>query len=195
MNELTTIPDDLTLLRRIADGDGAAFDLFVKRMEKLVFSTVFRVLNDVQDTQDVSQEVFLQIWQKARLFNEKLGRPTTWTATLARNRAIDRVRQKQRQSRLVDSFEEKMRPDDVEKVDSLDLLSAKERGQEVRTAVMDLSPGQREAISMAYFEGLTQTEIASRLNQPLGTVKARIRRGLVKLRERVVPALEVEALT
>ena len=162
-------------------------------MERLVYSTIYRVLNDRQDTEDVAQEVFLQVWQKAKLFNAQRGKATTWIATLARNRAIDRIRHKQRQSKLMDNYGEKMRPRDVDDVDSSDLLDAKECGVEVRSAVMDLSPEQRQAIEMAYFQGLTQSEIAGRLNQPLGTVKARIRRGLVRLRERVVPALQVEA--
>ena len=184
---------DLLLLERIAAGDRASFDLFVNRMERLVFSTVYKVLNDRQDTEDVSQEVFFQVWQKAGLYNAQRGKPTTWIATLARNRAIDKIRHKQRQSRLLDSYSDKMQPRDVDDVDSSDLLDAKECGAEVRSAVMQLSKEQRQAIEMAYFKGLTQSEIAGRLNQPLGTVKARIRRGMVKLRERVVPALQTQA--
>ena len=184
---------DLLLLERIAEGDRASFDLFVTRMKRLVFSTVYKVLNDCQDTEEVSQEVFFQVWQKAGLFNAQRGKPTTWIATLARNRAIDKIRYKQRQSRLLESYSDKMQPPEFDAVNSADLLDAKECGAEVRSAVMQLSKEQRQAIEMAYFKGLTQSEIAGRLNQPLGTVKARIRRGMVKLRERVVPALQVEA--
>ena len=191
----TTEPltNDLLLLERIAEGDRASFDLFVIRMKRLVFSTVYKVLNDRHDTEDVSQEVFFQVWQKARLFNAQRGKPTTWIATLARNRAIDKIRYKQRQSRLLESYSDKMQPPEFDAVNSADLLDVKECGAEVRSAVMQLSKEQRQAIEMAYFKGLTQSEIAGRLNQPLGTVKARIRRGMVKLRERVVPALQVEA--
>lgn len=194
MNQTTETPTtDLSLLDRIAAGDRASFDQFVTRMERLVFSTVYKVLNDRQDTEDVCQEVFFQVWQKAGLYNAQRGKPTTWVATLARNRAIDKIRHKQRQSRLLDSYSDKMQPRDFDDVDSSDLLDAKECGAEVRSAVMQLSKEQRQAIEMAYFKGLTQSEIAGRLNQPLGTVKARIRRGMVKLRERVVPALQTEA--
>ena len=193
VNNTNALPSDLELLQSIADGDRRAFDCFVKRMEKLVYGTVYRVLNDAQDTEDVSQEVFFQVWQKASLFNEQRGKPTTWVATLARNRAIDKIRHKQRQSRLMNSFSEKMVPRDADEVDSSDLLDVKERGATVRSAVLELSPEQRQAIEMAYFSGLTQSEIAGQLDQPLGTVKARIRRGLVKLREQVIPALAVEA--
>ena len=86
-----------------------------------------------------------------------------------------------------------MLPLELDNVDSSDLLDAKECGAEVRSAVMQLSTEQRQAIELAYFKGLTQSEIAGQLNQPLGTVKARIRRGMVKLRERVVPSLQTEA--
>ena len=189
----TTSPTDFELLENIAKGDRRSFDLFVTRMERLVFATVYKVLNDRQDTEDVSQDVFLQVWQKAGLFNAQRGKATTWVATLARNRAIDKIRYKQRQSRLLDSYSDKMQPRDSDEIDSSVLLDAKECGAEVRSAVMDLSPEQRQAIEMAYFKGLTQSEIAGQLQQPLGTVKARIRRGLGKLRERVVPALQVEA--
>ena len=87
MNQPTELPPtDLLLLERIASGDRASFDLFVTRMERLVYSTVYKVLNDRQDTEDVSQEVFFQVWQKAGLYNAQRGKPTTWVATMARNR-------------------------------------------------------------------------------------------------------------
>ena len=183
---------DIELLQNIANGERASFNLFVKRMKKLVYWTIYRVLNDAQDTQDVSQEVFFQVWEKACLFNERRGKPTTWIATMARNRAIDRIRHKQRQARLLESYGEKMCPKEVEEVNSADLLDAKECGSAVRLAVMDLTPDQRQAIEMVYFEGMTQSETANKLDQPLGTVKARIRRGLGKLRESVIPALSVD---
>jgi RNA polymerase sigma-70 factor (ECF subfamily) len=156
-----------------------------------VATSVYRVLNDHQDTEDVVQEVFLQVWQKARIFDSQRGKATAWVATLARNRAFDKIRHKQRQSKLLNNFSEKMQPRDVENVNSADLLDAKECGQEVRSAVLQLSPRQRQAIEMAYFAGLTQSEIAGSLNQPLGTVKTRIRRGISKLREHVLHALAV----
>jgi len=194
MNQPTELPPtDLLLLERIASKDRASFDLFVTRMERLVYSTVYKVLNDRQDTEDVSQEVFFQVWQKAGLYNAQRGKPTTWVATMARNRAIDKIRHKQRQSRLLAGYTDKMLPLELDNVDSSDLLDAKECGAEVRSAVMQLSTEQRQAIELAYFKGLTQSEIAGQLNQPLGTVKARIRRGMVKLRERVVPSLQTEA--
>ncbi|MFT4641116.1 MAG: RNA polymerase sigma-70 factor (ECF subfamily) [Verrucomicrobiales bacterium] len=192
MSNMSNLQSDLELLKGVANGDRQCFDLFVKRMERLVYGTVYRVLNDPQDTEDVCQDVFLQVWQKANLFNEGRGKPTTWVATMARNRAIDKIRHKQRRSRLLTSFSEKMTPQESDDVDAADFLDAKECGAKVRSAVMELSTDQRQAIEMAYFNGLTQGEIAGKLNQPLGTVKARIRRSLLKLREQVIPALSVE---
>ena len=176
---------DLDLLKGVAAGDRLKFEAFVERMRKLVTSVIYRVLNDPQDTEDVAQEVFTQVWNKANLFVASRGKPTTWVATLARNRAIDRLRSKQRRARLMEDFTTANDPKAMEMTDSSDLVSLRERGTHVRNAVMKLSPQQREAIEMAYFAGLTQSEIATRLAQPLGTVKARIRRGLGKLRETV----------
>lgn len=185
--------EDLKLLRGIAQGNRRDFDRFVRRMEKLVYSVVYRVLGDAQDTEDVCQEVFLSVWKKASLFDQQRGRPSTWVSTLARNRAIDRIRHKQRRSRLLEDFSEQVViPQEKHDVDSSELLAHKERGQQLRDAVMTLSPEQRQAIEMVYFKGLTQGEIAAELKQPLGTVKARIRRGLGKLRERVVPTMAAE---
>jgi RNA polymerase sigma-70 factor (ECF subfamily) len=182
--------EDLQLLRAIAEGDGRAFDVFVQRMEKLVFTVVYRVLEDVQDTEDVCQEVFLSVWKKAGMFDRQRGKASTWITTLARNRAIDRIRQKQRRARLHDEFGEKV--EERHEVDSSVLVETKERGLQLRKAVKTLSPEQREAIELVYFRGLTQGEIASELNQPLGTVKARIRRGIGKLREKVGPSLAAQ---
>ncbi|CAN5368498.1 sigma-70 family RNA polymerase sigma factor [soil metagenome] len=183
-------PDDqereMELLRGIAMGDEVSFEQLHDRFAPVVYSTVFKVLNDTQDTEDVAQEVFSQIWQKAGLYNRERGKPLTWVATMARNRAIDRFRSKQRRSRLRDEFEEESRGRSfVTHVDSADEVYAKERSRIVRSAVMELSDEQREAIELAYFTGLTQNEIARNLGEPLGTIKARIRRGMMRLRSTV----------
>lgn len=132
------------------------------------------------------QEVLMQVWQKAHLYERTKGKPLTWITTLARNRAIDKIRSKQRRSRLNDDFEQESRTVQPEFVDDTsDLLISKEKDAVVHNAVLELSEDQREAIQLAYFNGLTQNEIAERLNEPLGTVKARIRRGVQKLEHTV----------
>lgn len=185
----TTIPPeevdaDTALLNAIGQRDVVAFQQFYRKFSGLLYTTIHRVLNDHQDTEDIMQEVLMQVWQKAHLYEPAKGKPLTWITTLARNRAIDRIRAKQRRSRLNDDFEQESRtvqPEFVE--DTSDLLISKESDSVVQSAVMELTPDQREAIQLAYFKGLTQNEIADQLNEPLGTVKARIRRGVQRLEQ------------
>ncbi len=175
---------DARLLRGIANGDRDCFRQLHDRYEGLLFTTIFKVLNDRQDSEEVLQETFFNLWRKAGLYVAGRGRPVTWLASLARNRAIDRIRSKQRQARLRDALE----VDDTRSTESdapVDGRTAAARRDEcraVRKAVIELTPIQREAIEMAYFHGLTQQEIAEKLGEPVGTVKARIRRGIRRLR-------------
>ncbi len=181
---------DAELLARIADGDSVGFEELHERFAGLVYSTVYKVLNDVPDTEDVAQEVFSQIWTKAHLYSRQRGKPLTWIATMARNRAIDRLRSKQRRYRLSDQFRDESNVfDRTTEADSSDEVYAKEAGHIVREAVLELTDDQREAIELAYFGGMTQLEVAESLRQPLGTIKARIRRGMIKLRQAVEPQL------
>lgn len=178
------------LLRRIANGDRVSFEELHDRFAGLVYATVYQVLRDHQDTEDISQEVFLSIWKKAKLYHESKGEPMTWVASLARNRAIDRIRAKERRSRLreaVQSEPETVAPSAIP--DAGQMASTRERGGIVRSAVMQLTPEQRQVIEMAYFAGLSQSQIAEKIDAPLGTVKARMRRGLGKLRGLVEPQL------
>jgi RNA polymerase sigma-70 factor (ECF subfamily) len=178
------------LLRRIANGDRVGFEELHARFAGLVYATVYQVLRDHQDSEDVSQEVFLSIWKKAKLYHESKGEPMTWVASLARNRAIDRIRAKERRSRLRDAVQaepESVAPSAIP--DAGHVTSTRERGGIVRSAVMQLTPEQRQVIEMAYFAGLSQSQIAEQIDAPLGTVKARMRRGLGKLRGLVEPKL------
>lgn len=187
--------DEVEMLRRVARGERAAFAELHDRFSGVVYSTVYKVLNNVQDTEDVAQEVFAQIWKKAKSYDRKLGKPLTWIATMSRNRAIDRIRSKQRRSRLNGSFEEMSKVEvSTQRDDQRDMIDIRERGELVRSAVLELTPEQREAIELAYFGGLSQSQVAENLGQPLGTVKARIRRGLHRLRETVESRYGSEAL-
>jgi len=175
---------DIEMLQQIGQRDVAAFQAFYRKFSGLLYSTIQRVLNDHQDTEDIMQEVLMQVWQKAHLYEPTKGKPMTWVTTMARNRAIDRIRSKQRRSKLNDDFENESRVIQPEFVDdTTDVLIAKESDQAIHSAVMELTPDQREAIQLAYFSGLTQSEVADRLNEPLGTVKARIRRGVQRLEQ------------
>ena len=175
---------EIELLRRIGAGDLPSFEELYRRFSGMLFATIFRILNQQEAAEDVLQEVFLQIWEKAPLYDPVRGKPLTWIVTLARNKAIDRLRSTQRSHRLQSEVEREAQAfDPAEERNSADALEAVEQGKLVREAVRKLSKDQREAISLAFFSGLTQTEIAERLGEPLGTVKARIRRGMMRLRE------------
>lgn len=184
------IKEDIQLIQRIAERDSAAFQTFYQKYSGLIFAAISNVLNDHHDTEDVMQEVLVQLWNKAHLYEPRKGKPLTWLTTMARNRAIDRIRSKQRRSRLNDDFENENKKLQLEFEESgLELLEEKERDTLVKNAVSKLNEDQREAIYLAYFNGLTQAEVAERLNEPLGTIKARIRRGVNRLEALVKPRL------
>lgn len=174
-------------IRGIANGDRECFQRLHDRYESLLYATIFKVLNDHSDAEEVLQEVFFSLWRKAGQFLESRGRPVTWLNSMARNRAIDRIRMKQRRAKLRDGFQEEqtINPTNSCGVSGSQAATRRDACRAVRSAILELTPVQREAIEMAYFEGLTQKEIAQLLGEPLGTVKARIRRGLAKLKDTV----------
>lgn len=177
------------LLARIADGDTGAFSQFYDQLANVLFSIAVRILGDAHDAEDVVQEVFVLIWARAGSYDPKLGKPVTWAITLLRHKAIDRLRVSQRRHRLVEAATTEQLAGDIFHEAASDELLGKEAARAVRVAVAQLAPEQKQAIEMAFFSGLTQTEIADTLQAPLGTVKARIRRGMLELRE----ALEAHA--
>jgi RNA polymerase sigma-70 factor, ECF subfamily len=188
--ELPTLVDDQIevsrLLGLMASGDRAAFDQLYLKYRNLVFSIALQVLHSHEDAEDTTQEIFSQLWLKSGLYSEQKGRLSSWLTTLTKNRSIDKIRSRDRRSKLNHGFEQETlmekgwrapRPDDVATLSDI--------GGQARSAVQHLSEEQREAILMAYFDGLTQQEISSRIGSPIGTVKARIRRGLSRLRTMV----------
>ncbi len=172
--------DDATLFRRIADGDASAFASVYDRYATFVHSVALRILADPEEAHDVLQQVFLTLHEKAHRYDPALGAPPAWLGTLARNRALDRVRALKTRQQCLDRLCEEA---------GADSRTAPEPGllsdeiSHLRAAVSELPAEQRSALELAYFGGLTQQEIADKLSEPLGTVKARIRRGLLKLRE------------
>ena len=178
---------DAAGIRGIANGDRECFQRLHDRYEGLLYATIFKVLNDHADAEEVLQEVFCLLWRKAGQFHENRGRPVTWLNSMARNRAIDRIRVKQRRAKLRDGLQEEqdLNPSGNAGISGSQAATRRDTCRAVRSAVLELTPVQREAIEMAYFEGLTQKEIAHQLGEPLGTVKARIRRGLAKLKDTV----------
>ncbi|MCB1096380.1 MAG: sigma-70 family RNA polymerase sigma factor [Verrucomicrobiales bacterium] len=174
------------LLAEIANGNRHAFRELCDMYHGLIFTVVHRVLNDAEDSKDMTQEVLWQIWKKASSFELTKGKPRTWMVTMARNRAIDRVRANGRRARLRDAatqealVAEQMSDSNGHPEKSLE---ATERREIVRSAILNLTPKQQEVIELAYFAELTQVQIADQLNEPLGTVKARIRRSVKRLHD------------
>lgn len=197
MNPSMDTPDDRSveaeLMNRIAARDQRAFGEFTERYSALVFSTAFKVLNHYEDSEDVANEVLATIWKKADTYHPKKGSLVTWICTTTRNRAIDRVRSVQRRSALYDRFEEKIEGEAPEhSTTGREALYRSDARNILQNAVVSLSPEQREVIELAYFEGLTQKQIAERIDSPLGTVKARIRRGVERLRHSINDRLHGE---
>ena len=181
---------EIELLRRIGQGDRRSFEELYARFSGVLFSTAYRVLNNQQAAEDVLQDVFIQIWEKAPLYDPARGKPMTWAVTLTRNKSIDRLRSTQRRNRLQDDVEREAQTfEQFDDRSSFDAVAQGETGALVREAIQKLSKDQREAIELAFFSSMTQTEIAGRLKVPLGTVKARIRRGMMRMRDVISPEL------
>jgi RNA polymerase sigma-70 factor (ECF subfamily) len=165
-------PSTESLLRRMAAGDTDALGTLYDRFGGLVSALALRILRDGPEAEDVVQEVFLQAWRQATRFDRSRGAPEAWLCTMTRSRALDRLRK--RVSRREDPSEAAPVPTAVPR---------NEEALAVRTAIGTLSEDQRRALELAYYEGLTQAEIAARLREPLGTIKTRIRTAMIRLRE------------
>ena len=169
---------------RCATGDQSAMAQLYDESSPLVYSVALRVLGDTADAEEVTLDVYTQVWRTAATYDPNRGKVTAWLATLARSRAIDRLRSRSGRDRRelpILQFEE-MRADSA----SPELVTdTAQRRRRIMTALAALSPEQREAIELAFFSGLTHSELAERLGQPLGTVKTRIRLGMMKLREQL----------
>lgn len=150
------------------------------RYRLILFGLLVRILNSREEAEDVLQEVFLQVWRRAADFDEERGRPFTWLVTLTRSRAIDRLRSVAARQRLVDATLPEVGEDTTDAAS--DTLLAEQR-EIVARALATLPEEQRRTLKLAYFEGLTQSEIAAKLGSPLGTVKTRMRAGMATLRE------------
>jgi len=171
---------DIALLQAIARGDEAALARLYDQYRVILFGLLVRILNSREEAEDVLQEVFLQVWRRAGDYDEQRGKPFTWLVTLTRSRAIDRLRALGSRQRLATSAAQEQ-PEEAS--DALKETYRSEQREIVQRALADLPEEQRRTLLLAYFEGLTQTEIAAKLNAPLGTVKTRMRSALTKLRE------------
>ncbi len=175
---------DEELLSRIARGDVDAFGAFYDRHSSLLFGLAVKILCDHHEAEEVLQEALVLIFERALTYDSTLGKPLSWAVTLTRNKAIDRLRSLQRKRRLLNEVASKGEVQCGEAIN--DPLQKALEGESVGTihnALAQLPVEQRRAIELAFLGGLTHSEIAERLGDPLGTVKARIRRGMLFLRD------------
>ena len=177
----------MELLHAVARGDEAALARLYDAYRAILFGLLVRILNSREEAEDVLQDVFIQVWRRAKDFDEKRGRPFTWLVTLTRSRAIDRLRQLGARQRLATSAEQNQTEAASDALSDTIKVAQKEI---VQQALAQLPEEQRHTLVLAYFEGLTQSEIALKLGAPLGTVKTRMRAGMIKLRTLLGSQLE-----
>lgn len=171
---------DADLLRAIVQRDEAALASLYDRYRVILFGLLVRILGSREEAEDILQEVLIQVWRRAADFDEERGKVFTWLVTLSRSRAIDRLRQLSARERLAAASAQEA---PAEASDAAEDTYRSEQKEIVAGVLAQLPEDQRQALVLAYFEGLTQTEIATRLNTPLGTIKTRMRAGMIKLRE------------
>jgi RNA polymerase sigma-70 factor (ECF subfamily) len=170
-------PDWAGLIDRCAAGDESALGTLYDQTAALVNGLAFRILGDATSAEEVTGDVYLQVWRQAARYDRTRGAPLAWLLVLTRTRAIDRLRARRAPPALADTVEPPVAPSDPE-----DEAAVNERRRIVQGALGRLPPEQRQVIELAYFGGLSQSEIAATVGEPLGTVKTRIRLAMLRLR-------------
>ncbi|HWP45226.1 MAG TPA: sigma-70 family RNA polymerase sigma factor [Blastocatellia bacterium] len=180
--------DWISVIKKVAEGDQAALTTLYDSTSRLVFGLILRILGDRATAEEVLLDVYTQVWRQAGNYDRSRGAPLAWLMTIARSRAIDRLRSgkhDQQNKEPLDNFTDltssTLSPEEA--------TATSERQRLVRQALESLSPEQRQVIELAYYSGLSHSEIAMQLGQPLGTVKTRTRLGMMKLREALRPLL------
>jgi RNA polymerase sigma-70 factor (ECF subfamily) len=169
---------DQVLLSKVSSGDATALRALYDSCGARALSVAYRVLGTRSEAEEVVQETFVQVWRQAASYDASRGGAMAWITTIARSRALDRLRTRAASERAVARSEE---PDPHHFPAPVELAARRELRTHVTAALSALPPEQRSAIELAYYEGLSHTEIAARLGDPLGTVKTRVRLGLAKL--------------
>lgn len=176
------------LVKQIAQGEQAALGALYDTTNRLVYGLILRVLSEASAAEEVLLDVYTQVWRQAASYDTQRGSPLAWVTTIARSRAIDRLRsgwQTQQRQESLDVVTDR----ETVAASPEELTALSERQRFVRQAMTRLSPEQREVIELAYYSGLSHSEIAAKLGQPLGTVKTRTRLGMMKLRDALTPIL------
>lgn len=172
---------DLELLAALAQGQVNALSILYDRYARLVYSLAFKILENSEEAEDITQDVFLTLWRR-NTYNPERGSLSSFLTTMTRSRAIDKLRSKGARLRVLQRLQSVVRTE-TSSPTPLEQASVGERSQLIREALSQLTDTERQVLEIAYYEGLSQSEIAKRLNIPLGTVKTRSRQGLLKLRQ------------
>ena len=173
---------DAALMEQLIRKEPAALERLYDRYSRAIYSLVLRMAQQAASAEEIVQDVFLQLWRNAHLYQPSRGPLEPWLFTLARNRALDHMRLKrEKQRRREDALE--LPPAAVAAPNPEHIIERQRRAEQVRALMRALPQQQRQAIELAFFEGMTHSEIAERLREPLGTVKSWIRNGLMRLRE------------
>jgi RNA polymerase sigma-70 factor (ECF subfamily) len=180
-----SVETDLVLFDRIARRDASAVGELYDRHSRVLHGLIWRILRDTHEAEEVLQDVFVRVWKKADTYDAVLGTPLAWLVRIARNRAIDRLRA--RRARPVSTADDEtlatIRSDASTGSSPEQLAWTSEQGRAIRAALDRLVPEQRVLIEHAFFLGYTQSELAERFGLPLGTVKTRVRAGMLAMRE------------
>jgi RNA polymerase sigma-70 factor, ECF subfamily len=182
----TTDPErrlDSELLVRVGTGDEAAFAQLYDRFAPGLYSLILRMVRDEKEAEDVLQEGFTHVWRRATTYDPERSSAFTWAVMVFRNKAIDRMRGRQRRERVVERAGNDPIVSPESDTQSAEAPTMHEEVAMVRLALDQIPAEQKEAVELAFFGGLTHEQIAERLATPLGTIKARIRRGLLRLRD------------
>jgi RNA polymerase sigma-70 factor, ECF subfamily len=175
-------------LSRIAVGDQIALASFYDSTNSRVFSLILRILTNHSNSEEVLVDVYLQVWRQAANYQIERGTPMVWLMTIARSRALDRLRSGRQERQCNQSLDLARELRSFEALPDSSAIN-NEHQQIIRKALMTLSIEQRQALELAYFSGLSQSEIAEKIGKPLGTVKTRLRLGMMKLKNILVPQL------
>jgi RNA polymerase sigma-70 factor, ECF subfamily len=185
---LVSEKDWVALVQSIAAGDQRALHALYERTHRIVFTLIVRITNSCETAEEVTLDVFHDVWRRAARYEAAGGPVLGWILNQARSRAIDRVRFEQRKKRVNPQADSPVPA--VLGGDPDETFGVRERGRVLRDALTSLTPDERQAIETAFFAELTYGEVAARLNQPLGTIKTRIRSGLAKLRQALARTAE-----
>ena len=174
---------DPAIIRRVAEGDSVAFERVYDAFSGILYSLALRMLDRPEDTEELLQEVFAKIWRDAADYDPRRGAPLAWAITITRHKAIDRIRSTARRLRLYEAAEAEAKGNLPSVPQPAQNAARSENAKAVRESLELLPPEVREPIELAFFGGLSHTQIAEKLSVPLTTVKSRIRRAMMQLRQ------------